>query len=79
MVSIPHDTAHPLVDHQLGICEWGLSKREEFAKAAMQGFCGAPNQMDWNATQIAIYAVIQADALIEALNKSKLDLDRAHE
>ena len=57
----------------------GLNKREEFAKAAMQGMIsnsntyieGKPTQRhiaDMN-TQIAERSVEQADALIEELNK----------
>lgn len=49
--------------------ETGLTKREAFAMAAMQGLCAAPDSGQWKAGQIANYAIEQADALIAALNK----------
>ena len=50
----------------------GLTKREEFASRAMQGFCanseinqGDSGDMEWKAQR----AVRQADALLEALEE----------
>lgn len=48
---------------------YGLTKREEFAKAAMQGLIASDHEVNWNAKQIATFAVEQADALIAELNK----------
>lgn len=48
----------------------GLSKRERFAMAAMQGLlAGDPVPHEFNEAQIARMAVDRADALIAALNK----------
>ena len=47
----------------------GLTKREEFVKAAMIGYCaGMP---DASYATIAVHAIRQADALIAALNEGK--------
>lgn len=54
--------------HMVGYAN-GLTKREAFAMAAMQGLCAAPDSGQWKAGQIANYAIEQADALITALNK----------
>ena len=48
-----------------------FTKREEFAKAAMQGFSSAPNMNETSAKKIAALAIEQADAMIEELNKEK--------
>ena len=46
-----------------------LTKREEFVKAAMIGYCaGMP---DASYATIAVHAIRQADALIAALNEEK--------
>lgn len=47
----------------------GLTKREEFAKAAMQGLIMARFT---NSEQIAGWALRQADALIAELNKGPI-------
>jgi hypothetical protein len=47
----------------------GLTKREEFIKAAMQGFCADP-KCESSAEDIAHGAVVMADALIAELNKT---------
>jgi len=57
------DSAFPVA----GVCG-GLSTREIFAMAAMQGLC-ARSDTCWTSQDIAAKAVIHADALIEALNK----------
>lgn len=49
----------------------GLSKREYFASMAMQGNIKADTNFDCSSSQLAGWAVECADALIEALNKSK--------
>lgn len=45
----------------------GLTKREWFAGMAMMGLSSA--DASWELTQIAEWAVSQADVLIDALNK----------
>ena len=79
-----NDLAYPTFD-QNGICpssSEGLTKREYFAAMAMQGLCqeGAWSKTIQNQSEalgstssesIAVYAVDLADALIEALNKTK--------
>lgn len=48
----------------------GLTKREAFAMAAMQGYLASyPSDSSPNAVNVAKYSVEYADALIEALNK----------
>ncbi len=70
----PHESAYPVkmpnADGRVVISE-GLTKREAFAMAAMQGLCACPLSSD-NGGGIADYAkdsVKLADALIVALNK----------
>ena len=46
-----------------------ITKREHFAALAMQGLAANPETIDWLAIQIAKEAVVQADALIDDLNK----------
>ena len=47
----------------------GLTKREYFAAMAMQGSVAADSEDQWTFADHARFAVKQADALIEALNK----------
>lgn len=54
------------------ILEVGLTKREEFAKAALQGLL-ADSRIHDECSAFAGVAVKMADALIEALNKDKTD------
>lgn len=49
----------------------GLTKRELFAAMAMQGLRSFQHAIDWTRDDIAVEAVRQADALIEALAKPK--------
>lgn len=55
----------------------GLSKREAFAMAAMQGYCANPSMGTESGTltvsdaKIAAWSVDMADALIAALNQEK--------
>lgn len=44
----------------------GLTKREEFAKAAMQGL-SSDIQQELDVNELARYSVAQADALLRAL------------
>ena len=46
-----------------------LTKREQFAMAAMNGLNANPSSWQMTATQIAVCAVECADALIAELNK----------
>lgn len=64
------DLAFPILDRQN--LRGGLTKREEFAKAAMQGILSNPHegQPDQPAG-VAPLAVKHADALIEELNKGE--------
>lgn len=48
----------------------GLTKREEFAKAAMQGFCADRSLLELDADILSKWAIQQADSLIAALNKT---------
>lgn len=50
----------------------GLTVRQDFAKAAMQGLCANLQIGQETPEDVARYAVEQADALIEALNKEEL-------
>ena len=57
-----------------GEMEWGMTKREQFAMAAMQGLLsdGKPNNIRCGVPQdeyslLAAAAVLQADALLAAL------------
>ena len=49
----------------------GLTKREEFAKAAMQGLLADANNVEIEMGQLARDAIRAADALIAELNKEK--------
>lgn len=49
----------------------GLTKREYFAAMAMQGLLAKHGDDDYQAEQIAGYAVAHADALLKALENSK--------
>jgi len=51
--------------------EPGLTKREAFAMAAMQGLLAADMESGWGANEAALQAVIQADALLAALEESQ--------
>lgn len=69
MKTNPNDSATGLPGEF--ILEVGLTKREEFAKVAMQGLCAGPFMDDLSYQELAACAVQQADALIDALNKDK--------
>lgn len=47
----------------------GLTKREQFAMAAMQGLLADPNNSDTGMDRIANYAIEAADALLAKLDK----------
>lgn len=57
----------PATDHHN--IQPGLTKRELFAAMAMQGLCAADSGFEEQATQIAEWAVFQADALLAQLAK----------
>ena len=67
-----NDLAYPTFDDK-GICpdsySGGLTKREYFAAMAMNGCCSS--DVATTTTSIAEWSVKMADALIEALNKTK--------
>lgn len=64
--TLADDLATPILDRQN--LRGGLTKREEFAKAAMQGML-SNSTTGQTAAAIASDSIIYADALIEALNK----------
>lgn len=49
----------------------GLTKREYFAAMAMQGLLAKHGDDDYQAEQIADYAVAHADALLKKLERTK--------
>jgi hypothetical protein len=60
------------VNRQIGSTTYeiyGLTKREQFAAMAMQGLCANEHVTALDQSYIAKFAVMHADALIEALNK----------
>lgn len=68
--TIPDDLAFPILDRQN--LRGGLTKREEFAKAAMQGLLAGAwrDNLDIQGkTDVTNMAVKMADILIDALNK----------
>lgn len=79
MKTDPNESTTPIVGSLhaagTGVGSWyyehtktGLTKREAFAMAAMQGLCGNP-RIEFNCAILSEFAVKQADALIAALNK----------
>lgn len=69
MSTNPNDAAVPHYHDAGDLGQKGLTKREEFAKTAMQGFCANPEFAEAHPEDIAEMAFAQADALIAALNK----------
>lgn len=70
----PDDAAYPMIDYANGgiqLVEHGLTKREAFAMAAMQGFLGHEDAFN-SPRACAKWAVEQADALIAALNDEEV-------
>lgn len=64
MKTKPDDSAYPLQGFELG-----LTKREAFAMAAMQGLLASPSFWSESEFRTSGYAVKHADALIAALNE----------
>jgi hypothetical protein len=65
----PNEAAFPLKNELLGS---GLTKREYFATMAMQGILasdGRNGMLNFDAENISNWSVIQADSLIQELNK----------
>jgi hypothetical protein len=52
-----------------------LTKREEFAKAAMQGLCANVLSPEWSFARLSQLARKQADALIAELDALIVELD----
>ena len=82
MKTNPNEPMNPTTFEHSSVRSTGLSKREHFATLAMQGVLASPETIttflkeqrisDLNMQPsecIAKYAVIQADALIKALNE----------
>lgn len=69
----PNDSAFPLQSPFASDPDFGLTKREEFAKAAMIGLLskGMTTSTEQDHEKIGIRAVEIADKLIEALNYRK--------
>lgn len=70
----PHDSAYPVpaVTTPNGDVVWGsngLTKRERFALAAMQGLCANLASVDWGERSIAKMAWKQADVMLAVENK----------
>lgn len=68
MKTDPHDNAFPVFDHNSHACEDGLSKREEFTKAALTGLLASG--YGGHPLDTGLRAVQFADAAIAALNRS---------
>lgn len=49
----------------------GLTVRQQFAMAAMQGLCANPEYINWPDGKVASMAVFEADQLIAELNKEE--------
>jgi hypothetical protein len=67
-----NDLAYPLIERRIDQGEsinFGLTKREAFAMAAMQGLLGYDAGIAITIKQYAESSVAYADALIAALNK----------
>jgi len=60
--------AMPVTDSN-GVGDSGLTKREYFAGLAMQGLLANSNLADVEASHMAIWATMQADALLKELEK----------
>lgn len=70
-----NDMAMPSLDNEatIGLClaHRGLTKRELFSMAAMQGLLASNSPISEIAKDCAPVAVMYADALIDALNKKE--------
>ena len=71
MKTDPNETIdhHKIYGHNGRETTHGLTKREYFAALAMQALVSNPNFSNYTPYDIAVYAVIRADALISVLNK----------
>lgn len=67
-VLIPHTPIVSTEYRPVQLAENPLTKREEFAKAAMQGLCANPALEHWLIQDLAQRARKQADALIAELD-----------
>lgn len=91
MKTLPNDPAHPTIEEHRDVYisnppYWvttaGLTKRETFAMAAMQGMLSAggcetkTSGKSLNPIKLAYYAVNQADELIKALNETTKIADK---
>lgn len=77
-MSNPNDPAHPI--HVPADSGWkssvdrtytGMTIRQEFVLAAMQGLCANPKMTEQTATDIARWAVEQADAALAEEAKTR--------
>lgn len=68
-----NDNAYPLFYNIQGTAHvsFGLTKRERFAMAAMQGYCTNPNLTSKSFSTIAYLSWEQADALLAALEEGE--------
>lgn len=63
-----HDPAFPVADEH-GYTSGGTTKREEFAKAAMQGLLAGSSSL--KKEELTQFAVSHADSLVAALNANQ--------
>ena len=79
MPTNPNDSAFPYPAQRTKDGEplvppgYGLTVRQEFAKAAMQGFCANSRLLPEELARIPVFAVEQADGLIAWLNETEQD------
>ena len=50
-----------------------IDLRDQFAMAAIQGFCANENQIDWEPEKMAEWAYKQADAMVAEREKGSVD------
>ena len=67
-MSNPNDPAYPCdvprIGEELGEFFMGMTIRQRFVMAAMQGLCAAPEMLDQTGKFVAQWAVQQADAAL---------------
>lgn len=66
-VSQNQSTGETIVHQSTG----GLTKREHFICAAMQGYASNPQAWDVHDSKLAAYAIAFADAMVVALNTER--------
>ena len=68
-------TYKPVCDAKGEVIAWephgGMTKREEFVKAAMQGILASTNNLGIDSDMVAVYSRTYADRVIAALAKDQ--------